>query len=106
MVTPFPRDERGCYLEVVPQHVSKWAGIQELASHAGVPHHAICAVGDERNDLSMIRGAALGVAMGNAHPEVQAAADWVTGRHDEDGLVAVVERILGPAGDGTSAPVL
>lgn len=95
VVTPLPRDKRGCYLEIVPGHVSKWAGLQELASHTGLPHDAICAVGDERNDLSMIRGAALGVAMGNAHPEVQAVADWVTGRHDEDGVVAVIERILG-----------
>ena len=94
VVTPLPRDERGCYLEIVPHHVSKWAGVRELATHVGVPEDAICAVGDERNDLSMIRSAALGIAMGNAHPEVRAVADWVTGRHDEDGLVAVVDRIL------------
>jgi hydroxymethylpyrimidine pyrophosphatase-like HAD family hydrolase len=32
--------------------------------------------------------------MGNAAQEVKEAADLVTGRHDEDGLVALVERIL------------
>jgi hydroxymethylpyrimidine pyrophosphatase-like HAD family hydrolase len=32
--------------------------------------------------------------MGNACEEVKRAADWVTGHHDEDGLVGVVERIL------------
>ena len=36
----------------------------------------------------------MGVAMGNATEELKAAADWVCGRHDEDGLVEVVERLL------------
>jgi hydroxymethylpyrimidine pyrophosphatase-like HAD family hydrolase len=45
----------------------------------------------------MICGAGLGVAMGNALDEVKRAADWVTGRNDEDGLVSLVERILDAA---------
>jgi len=88
---------QGHYCEVVPSHVSKWAGLQRLADFLGIPRDSICAVGDERNDLSMISGAGVGVAMGNAPEEVKRAADWVTGHHDEDGLVGVVERILGEA---------
>ena len=86
--------EGGWYCEIVPAHISKWTGVTQLARKLGIPPDAICAVGDQRNDLPMIREAALGVAMGNAAPEVKEAADLVTGRHDEDGLVAVVERIL------------
>jgi hydroxymethylpyrimidine pyrophosphatase-like HAD family hydrolase len=33
--------------------------------------------------------------MGNGHADVKSAADWVTDRHDEDGLVSVVDWILG-----------
>lgn len=87
--------EGGAYLEIVPARVSKWSGLCQLAEKLGIPPQAICAVGDQRNDLPMIRHAGLGVAMGNAIPEVKDAADFVTGRHDEDGLVAVVERLLG-----------
>jgi Cof subfamily protein (haloacid dehalogenase superfamily) len=86
---------QGHYCEVVPSHVSKWTGLERLADLLGVSRGEICAVGDERNDLSMISGAGMGVAMGNACEELKQAADWVTGRHDEDGLVGVVERILG-----------
>ncbi len=89
---------QGHYCEVVPSRVSKWAGLQRLADFLGISREGICAVGDERNDLSMISGAGVGVAMGNACEEVKRAADWVTGHHDEDGLVGVVERILGEAG--------
>lgn len=87
-------EEGGWYCEIVPAQISKWTGLAGLARKLGIPLHAICAVGDQRNDLPMIREAGLGVAMGNATPEVKAAADFVTGRHDEDGLVAVVERLL------------
>lgn len=88
-----PVDE-AAYLEVIPADVSKWHGLLHVARAAGIAPEAICAVGDERNDLPMIRGAGVGVAMGNALPEVQAEADWVTGRHDADGVVTVIERIL------------
>ena len=86
---------QGYYCEVVPSRISKWSGLARLADLLGVPRGGVCAVGDERNDLSMISQAGMGVAMGNACAEVKQAADWVTGHHDEDGLVGVVERILG-----------
>jgi len=83
------------YFELLPDGISKWSGLCALAERAGIGHDAICAVGDEMNDLSMIRGAGLGVAMGNAHEAVKAVADWTTHRCDEDGVAAVVERLLG-----------
>lgn len=94
VLVPDPDGSDQAYLEILPAAVDKWTGLTRLAAHLGLPLHAICAVGDAANDLPMIRQAAWGVAMGNASQEVQAAAHWVTGRHDEDGLVAVVERLL------------
>ena len=95
-LTPLPTDggPAGFYLEVQPSQVSKWHGLRRLAAHLGVAEAAICAVGDERNDLSMLRAAGLGVAMGNAPVEVKAAARLVIGRHDEDALADLVDRLL------------
>lgn len=84
----------GWYLEVIAAGVSKWAALRRYASGIGIPADAICAVGDALNDLPMIRGAGFGVAMGNAHPAVKAAAAWTTGRNDEDGLVTLIERLM------------
>src|SRR5688572_8751335 len=66
---------KGFMCEICPAGVSKWSGIQRLAHHWGIADDEICAVGDDVNDIPMIRGAALGIAMGNALPEVKAAAD-------------------------------
>ena len=84
----------GWYLETTLRHVNKWHALRRMAADLGIAERAICAVGDSMNDMAMIRGAGFGVAMGNAVPEVRAAADWVTGSNRDNGLVDVVERLL------------
>ena len=85
---------RGHLCEIAPAGVTKWSGVRQLAQIWNIDDAAICAVGDDVNDIAMIRAAGLGVAMGNAQPAVKEAADLVVPSHDEDGLVHVVERVL------------
>jgi hydroxymethylpyrimidine pyrophosphatase-like HAD family hydrolase len=80
--------------EVAPAGVTKWSAVLEMARAWDIPPQAICAVGDDRNDVPMVAGAGLGIAMGNAAAEVQAVADRVVGRHDDDGLVDVANLLL------------
>ncbi len=84
----------GWYLETILGHVDKWASIRRFAESAGIDEGAICAVGDAANDLPMIRGAAYGVAMANADPVVKQAADWITDSNEENGVGALVDRLL------------
>jgi 5-amino-6-(5-phospho-D-ribitylamino)uracil phosphatase len=84
----------GFFTEIAPAGVTKWSAIQRLARQWGIADSEICAVGDDVNDIPMIQAAGLGVAMGNALPEVKAAAGRIAPGHDEDGLVAVVEWLL------------
>jgi hydroxymethylpyrimidine pyrophosphatase-like HAD family hydrolase len=46
------------------------------------------------NDVSMLDWAGYGVAMGNAHPELKAVADEVAPGNDDEGVAAVLDRIL------------
>ncbi|HEX5443689.1 MAG TPA: Cof-type HAD-IIB family hydrolase, partial [Pirellulales bacterium] len=85
----------GYMCEIAPWGVTKWSGIQQLAAEWGIAPEEMCAVGDDVNDIPMIEGAGIGIAMGNALPEVKAAADWLAPTHDEDGLAAVVDWLLG-----------
>ena len=84
----------GWFCEIEPGGVSKWSAVQHLARDWQIADEEICAVGDDVNDIPMVRGAGLGVAMGNAVPELKAAADRVAPCHDSDGLVEVVRWLL------------
>jgi Cof subfamily protein (haloacid dehalogenase superfamily) len=90
-----PRYE-GMMCEVLSPEASKWSAVLHLAELWGVDPAAICAVGDDRNDVPMIAGAGLGVAMGHAPPEVLAVADHITGAPEDDGLARLVDEVLLP----------
>jgi len=84
----------GWFCEIEPGGVSKWSAVQHLARDWGISDEEICAVGDDVNDIPMVQGAGLGVAMGNAVAELKSAADRVAPCHDSDGLVEVVRWLL------------
>jgi hydroxymethylpyrimidine pyrophosphatase-like HAD family hydrolase len=81
--------------EIAPAGVTKWSGVLRLAEAWGIAPEEICAVGDDVNDLPMLRAAGLGIAMGNARPEVLAAVNRVVASSDDDGLVEVAEIVIG-----------
>jgi len=76
-------------VEVTAAGVNKATAVAEL----GVPPEHVVAFGDYPNDIPMLQWAGLGVAMGNAHPDVIAIADEVTATNDEDGVALVLERL-------------
>jgi Cof subfamily protein (haloacid dehalogenase superfamily) len=85
-------------VELLPLGLTKARGLSLAARRLGVTAAETIAFGDMPNDLPMLAWAGHGVAMGNAHPEVRAAADEVTASNDEDGIVRVLERLFGPLG--------
>lgn len=87
-------DTRLHVLEVFDPRANKWDAMMHLATQYNVEPKRIAAIGDEINDVPMIAGAGLGIAMGNAVPSVRDAAKRHTGRNDEDGVAAAIERIL------------
>lgn len=84
------------YLEVVPAGMNKGHAVTALCQQLGVPIQNAVAVGDEANDIPMLRSAGTGVAMRNATAEVKAAVEHVTARdNNHDGVAEVIERFLG-----------
>jgi hydroxymethylpyrimidine pyrophosphatase-like HAD family hydrolase len=81
-------------LTVFSPDSSKGAGLRWLARWLGVSMAETLAIGDGVNDVSMLRAAGLGVAMGNAAPEIQQAADTVTAANDVDGVALAIERYV------------
>ncbi len=69
----------------------KGVALRRFAEHLGLTLANCMALGDGRNDLTMIEAAGVGVAMANAHPDVLAAADYVSLSNDENGVAAALE---------------
>lgn len=84
----------GFSCEVLRGGANKWSAVRRLARDWGIADEEIVAIGDDMNDIPMIRGAGLGVAMGHAPDEVRKVADLVTGDHDQDGVTDAIERIM------------
>src|SRR5687768_5482910 len=81
-------------LEVFDPAVNKWEGVKLVAARHGIAPEQIIAIGDDVNDLPMIEHAGLGVAMGNARPEVLAVAKRVIGTNADEGLAQFLEELV------------
>ena len=81
--------------EITASGVSKGEGLRLLCRRLGLDIRQTVACGDEGNDVSILRAAGLGVAMGNATAEAKAAADVVVADCDHDGVAEAIHRFLG-----------
>ncbi len=85
---------QGSILEIINASVSKWRTLAQFASQQGITADQIVAIGDDANDLDMIRHAGLGIAMGNAIDSVKAVADHITLSNAEEGLAHALEKVV------------
>lgn len=81
-------------LEIFDPAVNKWEGVLHVARQHGITPDQIIAIGDDINDVPMVANAGLGVAMGNAKPEVIAVAKRVIGTNVEEGLAQFLEELV------------
>ena len=80
------------WLDIAPAGVNKALALVEVAQTLGVDRADVLALGDGRNDIEMLSWAGRGVAIGDAAPEVQEAADHVTAPFSEDGTAQELDR--------------
>lgn len=84
------------HLEFMHKDATKGSGLLTLVAKLGIDQSETMALGDQQNDITMIEAAGLGVAMGNAVPEVKAVADVETTTQNTDGVGVAVEKwVLG-----------
>ena len=88
------KNYRGHILEFLSPHSGKWPALRAVAAREGIAPEEIAAVGDDTNDVEMIREAGLGIAMGNAVEAARAAADVVVRSNAEGGAAEAIERVL------------
>lgn len=82
------------FLEFFSDKAGKDIALRFLAEHLGIDMSETFAIGDNYNDLEMLRSAGLGVAMGNAPEDIKKAADFVTTGNNEDGVALAIEKFI------------
>lgn len=83
------------FLEYLPKGVSKGNGVRTLCEMLNIDIKNAYAAGDERNDISMIEAAGVGIAMKNAVEEAKTAADYITENDNEhDGIAEVIDKLI------------
>lgn len=82
------------FLEFTNKEVDKGLGLKKLGEYLGIAKDEMIACGDAGNDLSMVKYAGMGVAMGNATNDVKEIANYITLSNDEDGIAKVIEKFI------------
>ncbi len=77
-------------LEFVLPHTTKGTAVEALAKHWGFSPDEVMTLGDSENDLSMLRFAGAGVAMGNAKPNIKEAARYETADNNHQGAAKAI----------------
>jgi Cof subfamily protein (haloacid dehalogenase superfamily) len=87
---------------VLNRDASKKNALAKLCADFGISAERVLAIGDSRNDIPMMRWAGIGVAMGNALPEVRQSVPYVTASNDQDGVARAIERFCSAAAKKTA----
>ena len=77
-------------LEFVLPHTTKGTAVEALAKHWGLSPDEVMTLGDSENDLSMLRFAGAGVAMGNSKPNIKEAARYETTDNNHQGVAKAI----------------
>ena len=81
-------------LEINYKDVSKGNAIKSLLDKYNIKEEELVCIGDNENDISMIKLAGLGIAMGNAISEVKNIADYITDTNKRDGVAKAIEKFI------------
>ena len=100
MLASIDFDALGCWIHgtvgepwymVMANGVSKLSALKTAAAHFDIGITEVAAFGDDENDIDMLQGCGIGIAMENAIDEVKAVADHICGSNEDDGVAKWLE---------------
>ena len=81
-------------LDALSTTASKGSSLAEIAAQHGIAAAEVMAIGDNFNDLTMLRYAGLGLVMGNAEEELKQMGFGLTASNAEDGVAQAIEKYV------------
>jgi Cof subfamily protein (haloacid dehalogenase superfamily) len=88
------------YLDVTHPNANKGAVVLAMSELLSVPVEQIATIGDMPNDVLMFKKSGVSIAMGNASPEVQKSATYVTASNENEGFAEAMEKYVLPQAAG------
>lgn len=82
------------YTEISAKDVDKWNALEKLIEIMNITKDEVVTIGDNANDIKMLKNAGFGVAMGESAPYVKESADVVTESNDDDGVAVILEKLF------------
>ena len=82
------------FLEFSNPEGSKYCAVKYLQQYYGLKDDEILTIGDQNNDIELLKAGGIKVAMGNATPELKAAADYVTDSVENNGFAKAIEKFV------------
>jgi len=82
------------YLDITHPEANKGSTVEYLSAKYNIPSSAIATIGDMPTDVMMFKRSGVGIAMGNAKPDVQNSATEITLSNEEEGFAFAVERFI------------
>lgn len=81
-------------VDITVAGANKQHALLHLAQMEGLDLKKFMAIGDGHNDFPLLMACGFKVAMGNAHPELKAIADYVAPSVDEEGVAHIIEKFV------------
>jgi Cof subfamily protein (haloacid dehalogenase superfamily) len=91
------------YVDVTHPKANKGEVVLMASEFAGIPTQEIATIGDMANDVTMFEQSGVSIAMGNASPEVQEAATYVTASNQEEGFAMAMDDFILPKDEKSAA---
>lgn len=80
------------FLEFSNKEASKYCAVKFLQKYWGIKDDEVLTIGDQNNDIALLKAGGVKVAMGNATNELKEIADYITDTVENDGFVKAVEK--------------
>ncbi|MDR0831598.1 MAG: TIGR01906 family membrane protein [Bacillales bacterium] len=82
------------FLEILPKDINKGSALKALSEYLGYDYFNVMAIGDEENDISMLKYAKIKVAMRNASPALLQIANYITESNNENGVGKAIDKYI------------
>ena len=83
------------FCEIGNKEAKKSAGVEYLRKMWGFEKDEVLTIGDQNNDIELLKAGGVAVAMGNATEELKKYADFITDTVENDGFVKAIEKYIG-----------